>query len=228
MNILGGLKWAHRVRPELAGAVTIYTSSSTPSLSAAPRQKAPGEQTHSELRPPPNAKLIHSNDCSFPSGQQLTFQQLEKFVNNYLSMMVLHWQKTTTVGGGDMPCHRLQSNSGARRSLQSESSSSCWRAASSWPPLAMLVCVHTGNLGERSDFPEYLGHFKPHQWRQMKYWQKSNGFMSFNLSQPRTSLEVQWLRLCFHFGVRGLIPGWGTNIPHATWCGQKLVKIKKN
>ena len=225
MNILGGLKWAHRVRPELAGAVTIYTSSSTPSLSAAPRQKAPGEQTHSELRPPPNAKLIHSNDCSFPSGQQLTFQQLEKFVNNYLSTMVLHWQKTTTVGGGDMPCHRLQSNSGARRSLQSESSSSCWRAASSWPPLAMLVCVHTGNLGER--FSWILRPFQTPSVKTNEVLTKVK-WIHFNLSQPRTSLEVQWLRLCFHFGVRGLIPGWGTKIPHATWCGQKLVKIKKN
>ena len=28
-------------------------------------------------------------------------------------------------------------------------------------------------------------------------------------------------------GGAGLIPDWGTEIPHATWCGQK-VKVKKN
>ena len=58
MNILGGLKWAHRLRPELAGAVTIYTSSSTPSLSAAPRQKAPGEQ-NAQWTPPSTERKAH-------------------------------------------------------------------------------------------------------------------------------------------------------------------------
>ena len=37
-----------------------------------------------------------------------------------------------------------------------------------------------------------------------------------------TSLTVQWLRLCAYIaGGVGLIPGWGTNIPHAVRCGQK-------
>ena len=40
-----------------------------------------------------------------------------------------------------------------------------------------------------------------------------------------TSLAVQWLRLCTsNAGGAGLIPGWGTKIPHATWYGQKLKK----
>ena len=40
-----------------------------------------------------------------------------------------------------------------------------------------------------------------------------------------TSLAVQWLRLCASdTGGVGLIPGWGTKIPHATWSSQ----IKKN
>ena len=34
-----------------------------------------------------------------------------------------------------------------------------------------------------------------------------------------TSLAVQYLRLCM-----GLIPGWGTKIPHAARCGQKKKK----
>ena len=37
-----------------------------------------------------------------------------------------------------------------------------------------------------------------------------------------TSLVVQWLELCTSTaGGTGLIPGWGTKIPHSTWCSQK-------
>ena len=40
-----------------------------------------------------------------------------------------------------------------------------------------------------------------------------------------TSLAVQWLRLCASTaGSTGLIPGWGTKIPHAARCGQKKRK----
>ena len=42
------------------------------------------------------------------------------------------------------------------------------------------------------------------------------------------SLVVQWLRL--HLSIAagtGLIPDWGTKIPHAAWCGHKLKKKKK-
>ena len=35
---------------------------------------------------------------------------------------------------------------------------------------------------------------------------------------PGTSLVVQWLKL--QVGSMGLIPGWGTGIPHAVWYGQ--------
>ena len=39
------------------------------------------------------------------------------------------------------------------------------------------------------------------------------------------SLEVQWLRLCAsNAGGMSLIPGPGTKIPRATWCGQKVRK----
>ena len=38
-----------------------------------------------------------------------------------------------------------------------------------------------------------------------------------------TSLVVQWLRChTSTAGGMGLIPGWGTKIPHDTWCGQKM------
>ena len=43
-----------------------------------------------------------------------------------------------------------------------------------------------------------------------------------------TSLAVQWLRLCAsQAGGVGLIPGQGTEIPHAAWCGQKRKGGKK-
>ena len=37
-------------------------------------------------------------------------------------------------------------------------------------------------------------------------------------------LEVQWLELLqvSSAGGVGLIPGWGTKIPHAVWSGQKI------
>ena len=41
----------------------------------------------------------------------------------------------------------------------------------------------------------------------------------------RTSL-VLWLRLhTSNAGDAGLIPGWETRIPFATWCGQKKLKM---
>ena len=44
----------------------------------------------------------------------------------------------------------------------------------------------------------------------------------------RTSLVVQQLRLCTAKAeVTGSIPGWGTKILHATWCGKQLKKKKK-
>ena len=48
----------------------------------------------------------------------------------------------------------------------------------------------------------------------LKFWNKSfHG----------TSLAVQWLRLHpSNAGGAGSIPGWGTEIPHAAWCGQKI------
>ena len=43
-----------------------------------------------------------------------------------------------------------------------------------------------------------------------------------------TSLAVQWLRLrASTAGGTGSIPGWGAKIPHTTWHGQKIKKIKK-
>ena len=43
-----------------------------------------------------------------------------------------------------------------------------------------------------------------------------------------TSLVIQWLRLCASTaGGAGSIPGQGTDILHAAWCGQKFFRIKK-
>ena len=44
-----------------------------------------------------------------------------------------------------------------------------------------------------------------------------------------TSLVIQWLRCPpYTAGVAGSIPGQGTKIPHATWCGKKKKKKKCN
>ena len=43
----------------------------------------------------------------------------------------------------------------------------------------------------------------------------------------RNVLAVQWLGFrASTAGGPGSIPGWGTKIPHAAWCGQKLEKQK--
>ena len=44
----------------------------------------------------------------------------------------------------------------------------------------------------------------------------------------RTSLAVQWLRLCASTAEgAGLIPGQGSKILHAAWHGQKKFFLKK-
>ena len=43
-----------------------------------------------------------------------------------------------------------------------------------------------------------------------------------------TCLAVQWLGFCAsNVGYVGSIPDSGSKIPHATWCGQKTKKFKK-
>ena len=43
-----------------------------------------------------------------------------------------------------------------------------------------------------------------------------------------TCLVVQWLGLCASTSENmGLIPGWGTKIPHAPWHSQKKKKNRK-
>ena len=45
---------------------------------------------------------------------------------------------------------------------------------------------------------------------------------SIKIQKPGTSLAVQWLGLCaFTAEGPGFIPGQGTKIPQAAWCGQK-------
>ena len=56
------------------------------------------------------------------------------------------------------------------------------------------------------------------------------GILKTRQTFQRTSLVVQWLRLLtsnagMQWGL-SLIPGWGTKIPCAVWCGQK--RKKKN
>ena len=45
---------------------------------------------------------------------------------------------------------------------------------------------------------------------------------TIKMNQTRISLAVQWLTLCTpNSRGAGSIPGWGSKIPHATWCGKK-------
>ena len=48
------------------------------------------------------------------------------------------------------------------------------------------------------------------------YWKEKVKKQSHLKSHPRTSLVVQWLRLCTSIaGGMGLMPDWGTKIPHS-------------
>ena len=65
----------------------------------------------------------------------------------------------------------------------------------------------------------------PHEWvNKMWYIHPYSGIL-FSLKKEwnsGNSLVVQWLRLhAFIAEGVGSIPGWGTKIPEATWCGQK-------
>ena len=60
------------------------------------------------------------------------------------------------------------------------------------------------------------GYFKPH------FLTSSRSRGGYKIKTFRTSLAVQWLRLLTpNAGGMGLIPRWGTKIPHVTWQGQK-------
>ena len=49
------------------------------------------------------------------------------------------------------------------------------------------------------------------------------------MTVPGTSLVAQGLGLQVPIHGRiGLIPGWGTKIPHAVWSGQKIKEKKKS
>ena len=62
----------------------------------------------------------------------------------------------------------------------------------------------------------------------MNYWKEKVKNQSHLKSHPRTSLVVQWLRLCTAVAEgMGLIPDWGTKILHLAWCGQKKLNKKK-
>ena len=51
--------------------------------------------------------------------------------------------------------------------------------------------------------------------QQLEKLQRLNAMMKTAIGK-KTSLAVQWLRLhASNAGVQGLIPGWGTRIPHA-------------
>ena len=53
-------------------------------------------------------------------------------------------------------------------------------------------------------------------------WKQHGRWMDIEYVAQGNSLAVQWLG--FHastVGGMGLIPAWGTKIPHSPWCGQE-------
>ena len=55
--------------------------------------------------------------------------------------------------------------------------------------------------------------------------EKRSGAPLFQMGSPGHCLAVQWLVLhASPAGGTGSIPGGGTKIPHAGWCGQKKKK----
>ena len=52
----------------------------------------------------------------------------------------------------------------------------------------------------------------------MRPFKKKNVFLWIRNARRITFLVVQWLRLCTpNTESTGLIPGWGTQIPHDSW-----------
>ena len=67
-------------------------------------------------------------------------------------------------------------------------------------------------------------HSKPQTGNNPYFYQQENGFLKlwYIHAMEGNCMAVQWLRLrAFTAEGLGSIPGWGTKIPQAMWCGQK-------
>ena len=122
------------------------------------------------------------------------------------------------------------------------STQSCPAMLSASPELltsALYVeCLHCSPLNKPIQFSAELSSLKGLvSWVQsqcLATWVASRGNPRQHIILDRlflrnnsgTSLVVQWLELCTSTaGGTGLMPGWGTEIPHATWCSRKEIHI---
>ena len=102
-------------------------------------------------------------------------------------------------------------------------------------PLDKGMATHSSILARRIPWTEELGRLQSMGWQKVRQDGATNTF-TFNpqaalrldaeaesrKERAGTSLAVQWLRL-YTPNAQGMgsIPGWGTRVPHAAWCGQK-------
>ena len=97
------------------------------------------------------------------------------------------------------------------------------------------MATHSSILARRIPWTEELGGLQSMGSQRVRHDGATNTF-TFNpqaalrldaeaesrKERAGTSLAVQWLRL-YTPNAQGMgsIPGWGTRVPHAAWCGQK-------
>ena len=102
-------------------------------------------------------------------------------------------------------------------------------------PLDKGMATHSSILARRIPWTEELGGLQSMGSQRVRHDGATNTF-TFNpqaalrldaeaesrKERAGTSLAVQWLRL-YTPNAQGMgsIPGWGTRVPHAAWCGQK-------
>ena len=102
-------------------------------------------------------------------------------------------------------------------------------------PLDKGMATHSSILARRIPWTEELGGLQSMGWQKVRQDGATNTF-TFNpqaalrldaeaesrKERAGTSLAVQWLRL-YTPNAQGMgsIPGWGTRVSHAAWCGQK-------
>ena len=98
------------------------------------------------------------------------------------------------------------------------------------------LCGDSSLFWARTNMQSWLIHARPkHQFflpPSARSREPSSGCYGWELMPwciiLRTSLVLQWLVLCASTaGGTGSIPGQGTKIPHAMWCGQKITIINK-
>ena len=99
-----------------------------------------------------------------------------------------------------------------------------------------ILCFHCcgpGSIpGQRTEFPKATCGVAKEKEKKKKHTMDVRTSLITNLFLkciPTTCLAVQWLRLrASNAGAVGSIPGRGTKIPRAAWCGRKIYILVSN